>query len=87
MVDGLGFRYYWVTERLAANDLLKFVMKINSQKDKVEEYPFRNQINGFIEDAVCHCRQKVSFRRSSENPFSKGVSLLTGKVKKVNAEK
>lgn len=43
------------------------------------EFPFWNVINGPISDALWHVGQVVSFRRSSENPFPKGVSVLTGK--------
>jgi hypothetical protein len=50
--------------------------------DKSTEYPFWNQINGPIEDAVWHVGQVVSFRRSSGNPFSSKASVLTGKVRK-----
>ncbi len=44
-----------------------------------KEFPFWNVINGPIADAIWHVGQVVSFRRSSGNPFSKGVSVLTGK--------
>ncbi len=47
-----------------------------------KEYPFWNAINGPIADALWHTGQIVSFRRSSGNPFPKGVSVLTGKVRK-----
>lgn len=43
------------------------------------EFPFWNNINGPIADALWHTGQVVSFRRSSGNPFPKGVSVLTGK--------
>lgn len=42
------------------------------------EFPFWNQINGPISDALWHVGQVVSFRRSSGNPFPKGVSVLRG---------
>jgi hypothetical protein len=42
------------------------------------EFPFWNVINGPISDALWHVGQVVSFRRSSENPFPKGVSVLRG---------
>ena len=66
-----------------AKDLSKFVMKIKRGNGNVEEYPFWNQLNGPIADAIWHCGQIVSFRRSSGNPFPKGVSLLTGKVRQL----
>lgn len=150
LVDGLGFRYYWVTEGLkeedlkfkpskearslydtvdhilvlsimtlsaieetemsfpeegslsfeemrkltlenfkkasdilkASNDLSKFVMKIPRGNGKVVEYPFWNQLNGPIADALWHCGQIVSFRRTAGNPLPKGPSFLTGTVRK-----
>jgi len=45
------------------------------------EFPFWNQINGPISDALWHTGQVVSFRRSSGNPFPKGVSVLRGTKK------
>lgn len=42
------------------------------------EFPFWNVINGPIADAIWHVGQVVSFRRSSGNPFPKGVSVLKG---------
>jgi len=47
-----------------------------------KEFPFWNAINGPIADALWHCGQIVSFRRSSGNPFPKGISVFTGKVRK-----
>ena len=44
--------------------------------------PFWNLINGPIEDAVYHTGQLVSFRRTSGNPVSPNISVLSGKVKK-----
>lgn len=43
------------------------------------EYPFWNQINGPIEDAVWHCGQVVALRRASGNPFDTNVSVFQGK--------
>lgn len=45
------------------------------------EFPFWNQINGPISDALWHCGQVVSHRRSSGNPFNSKVSVFTGKVR------
>ncbi len=47
----------------------------------VTKYPFWNQINGPIEDAIWHCGQVVSFRRSSGNPYNSKASVFTGKVR------
>ena len=48
---------------------------------KKVEYPFWNQLNGPIEDAVWHSGQIVAFRRASGNPISKKISVFTGKVR------
>ncbi len=46
-----------------------------------DEYPFWNQINGPIADALWHCGQVISFRRSSGNPYNSKASLFSGKVR------
>lgn len=140
MIDGLGFRYYWATEGLTAEDLIyqpspsgrtteltidhilglsqvilnatlqkpnegeqpkmtfaekrKKTLENLQQASKIlreskdisqykmifgkTEFPFWNVINGPIADAIWHVGQVVSFRRSSGNPFPKGVSVLRG---------
>jgi hypothetical protein len=148
MIDGLGFRYYWATEGLRAEDLTfkpsddartagetvdhiygltKMILNSalkqpNEASDEVEmtfgekraktlnmlkqaadvfrvtedlsqfkivlnrgenttEYPFWNQINGPIADALWHCGQVITFRRSSGNPYNSKASVFTGTVK------
>jgi hypothetical protein len=44
-------------------------------------FPFWNNLNGPIADALWHVGQVVSFRRSSGNPFTDKVSVFTGKVR------
>lgn len=58
-------------------DLSKFTMVFGSG-DKKAEFPFWKAINGPISDALWHVGQVVSFRRSSGNPFPKGVSVFHG---------
>lgn len=72
-----------------ASDLLKSgKIKLEDAKmifksgDKSTEYPFWNEINGPISDALWHIGQVVTFRRSSGNPFNGKASVLTGKVRK-----
>ncbi|RLD20329.1 MAG: hypothetical protein DRI71_10530 [Bacteroidetes bacterium] len=56
--------------------------KIVFQNDeRSTEYPFWNQINGPISDALWHVGQVVSLRRSSGNPFNSKVSVLSGKLR------
>lgn len=63
-----------------SKDLSQF--KIVFVRDgKSVEYPFWNQINGPIEDAIWHCGQVVSFRRSSGNPLNAKVSVFEGKLR------
>lgn len=57
-------------------DLSEFVIIFGENK-----FPFWNAINGPIADAIWHSGQIASFRRSAGNPFPKGVSVFTGKVK------
>jgi hypothetical protein len=45
------------------------------------EYPFWNQLNGPIADALWHCGQVISFRRSSGNPYNSKASVFSGKVR------
>lgn len=49
------------------------------RKDKTLEFPFWNQINGPISDALWHIGQVVTFRRSSGNPFNAKVDVFMGK--------
>ncbi len=148
MIEGLGFRYFWVTEGLRKEDLAynpgndgrtteetlehlynlsNFILNsvqgtpnirpleevamtfeerrlkalnnfntaveylksaeenINTAKiifqrgEKTTEFPIWNLINGPISDAIYHCGQIVSFRRSSGNPILPGVNVFTGK--------
>ncbi len=147
MIEGLGFRYYWVTEGLRPEDLaylpgndgrsteetlehlfnlsnvianavlghtnirpveevemtfeerrlkalnnfdsaaqflkgvnadIKNVKIIFQRGEKTSEYPIWNLINGPITDAIYHCGQIVSFRRSSGNPIPPGVNVFMG---------
>ena len=148
MIDGLGFRYYWVTEGLRAEDLtfkpsedarnseetidhiyglsrmilntIKELPNVRVEEEEItfeekrkrtlemldeaaeilrenpdlndlnivfegasrsSSFPFWNLINGPIADALWHCGQVVSFRRSSGNPFNSNVSVFNGTVK------
>ncbi|MEX0289416.1 MAG: DinB family protein, partial [Flavobacteriaceae bacterium] len=53
----------------------KVIFKNNSGS---VEFPFWNQINGPIEDAVWHTGQVVLMRRAAGNPFDSNVSVLRG---------
>ncbi|MCE7994630.1 MAG: hypothetical protein HEP71_21805 [Roseivirga sp.] len=45
------------------------------------EWPFWNELNGPMADALWHTGQLVVLRRVSGNPFSSNVSVLSGKVR------
>ena len=60
-----------------AEDLSKFTI-VFQRGDKTYKFPFWNQLNGPVSDAIWHVGQVVSFRRLSGNPLPKGVNLLTG---------
>jgi len=64
----------------SAEDLDQFKVIFKGQ-EKNREFPFWNQINGPISDALWHCGQVVSLRRASGNPFNSKVSVFTGKVR------
>lgn len=67
-----------------ASDILRKSKDLSEFKIifREREFPFWNNINGPIADAIWHVGQVVSFRRSSGNPFPKGVSVFNGKVRK-----
>ncbi len=149
MIDGLGFRYYWATESLRAEDLsyepgnrvrssaqiidhiydlskvivnaatktvndrtvvdkkeltfeekrkrtlvnFRKASKIIGASDDLSvftivfksengqrSYPFWNNINGPIADAIWHAGQVALLRRASGNPFNGKANVFTGKV-------
>jgi len=45
------------------------------------EIPFWNQVNGPIADAIWHCGQIASFRRTTGNPINSNVNHFRGTVK------
>jgi hypothetical protein len=49
-------------------------------EDSTMSFPFWNQINGPISDALWHCGQVVMNRRASGNPLQKGVNVFIGKT-------
>ena len=67
-----------ILQKSSAKDLEGFNL-VFQRGENSTEYPFWNQINGPISDALWHTGQVVSLRRSSGNPFDSNVSLLEGK--------
>ncbi len=60
-------------------DLADYKM-IFKRETGTREFPFWNEINGPISDALWHVGQVVSFRRSSGNPFNSKANVLVGKL-------
>ncbi|MBO3116220.1 hypothetical protein J4050_05640 [Winogradskyella sp. DF17] len=58
-----------------SQDISQFTIKFGST-----EYPFWNQINGPISDAIWHCGQIAINRRSSGNPINAKVNHFLGQV-------
>lgn len=65
---------------LKSEDLTEHKVIFKGQKN-TSEFPFWNQINGPIEDAVWHSGQIVLLRRSAGNPINPKVSVFLGKLK------
>ncbi len=64
-----------------SDDLSSFKIIFQRTNNK-SEYPFWNQINGPIEDAVWHSGQLAILRRASGNPINPKASVFSGKIKK-----
>lgn len=54
---------------------------IFKSKYGTSDYPFWNNINGPIADAIWHTGQVVLMRRASGNPFNSKVSVFNGKLR------
>jgi len=59
-------------------DISKFSIVFKSANGS-REFPFWNQINGPIADAIWHAGQVVVLRRSAGNPISPKVNVFLGK--------
>ncbi|MFY0599398.1 MAG: DinB family protein [Cyclobacteriaceae bacterium] len=62
-------------------DLESYKVIFLSRDGSRSEFPFWNELNGPIADAIWHVGQIVSFRRSAGNPFNSKVSVLRGTVR------
>jgi len=57
-------------------------LKVIFKSDKgTTEFPFWNELNGPIADALWHTGQVISYRRGSGNPYNSKASVFTGKVR------
>ncbi len=64
---------------LVSEDISKHTI-IFIRENGSSEFPFWNQINGPIEDAVWHAGQVVVLRRASGNPINPKVNVFLGKL-------
>jgi hypothetical protein len=64
----------------ATEDLSAFKIVFKGTNGNTE-YPFWNQINGPIADALWHCGQIITHRRTSGNPYNSKASVFTGTVR------
>lgn len=69
-----------ILKRSSADDLKNFKI-IFKGRNGTSEFPFWNNLNGPIADAIWHTGQIVLLRRSSGNPFNSKVSVLQGKLR------
>lgn len=69
-----------ILKRSTAQDLESYKIVFISSRGR-SEYPFWNQLNGPLADAIWHVGQVVSMRRASGNPFNSNVSVLRGRLK------
>ncbi|PQJ23514.1 hypothetical protein [Tenacibaculum sp. SG-28] len=67
---------------LKTNDLDQFKTVFSGKGGQEITYPFWNQLNGPIADALWHVGQLVSYRRTSGNPIPGGINFFSGTVKK-----
>ena len=74
--------------KLASDNLRKCSQKDFEEMDMIfkspngtQTYPFWNQLNGPIADALWHVGQVVSMRRGAGNPFNSKVNVLEGNVR------
>ena len=67
--------------KVADADEMKKFMVVFKSSNGTREYPFWNNINGPIADAIWHCGQIVLLRRASGNPFNSKASVFSGKLK------
>lgn len=69
-----------ILKKSSAEDLESYKIVFISSRGR-SEYPFWNQLNGPLADAIWHVGQVVSMRRSSGNPFNSNVSVLRGRLR------
>ncbi|WP_232827469.1 hypothetical protein [Winogradskyella aurantiaca] len=76
--------------RVATLNNLKAAVDLIGEADSMEEFkimfgsnsfPFWNQVNGPIADAIWHCGQIATLRRASGNPMNSKVNHFSGTIR------
>ena len=67
--------------RTAESSEMEEYKVIFQRGENISEFPFWNNINGPIADALWHCGQVVMMRRAAGNPFNSKASVFSGKVR------
>ena len=70
-----------ILKKSSAKDFKKFQMIFLQPDGNKSEYPFWNELNGPLSDALWHTGQVVLMRRGAGNPFNSKASVLSGKVR------
>jgi hypothetical protein len=70
-----------ILKNSSSKDLESYAIVFEKIDGSSSTFPFWNQINGPIADALWHVGQVISFRRTSGNPYNSKASMLRGKVR------
>lgn len=65
----------------SSDEDLKDYKIVFQRGDNISEFPFWHHMNGPIADALWHCGQVVSMRRSSGNPIDSRVNVFMGRLR------
>lgn len=64
-----------------SDDISQYKIVFQRDDNQSSEFPFWNNLNGPIADALWHCGQLVLLRRSSGNPYNSKAGVFSGKVR------
>ena len=70
-----------ILKNSSSKDLESYAIVFEKIDGSYSTFPFWNQINGPLADALWHVVQVISFRRTSGNPYNSKASMLRGKVR------
>ena len=72
--------FHKTSQILQKTENVEDVKIIFDRDGQVSTFPLWNLINGPIEDAIWHCGQVVTLRRTSGNPINPKVNVFLGKL-------